>query len=117
MRIRTVAAIAACSILCAAFVQAKPNASLRAGDPSISGNDHLLSDSDFRALLIVARQRLAEYPYRPAVYNVFVISQRKVKVLFRDEDGSEKGRSLLLERAKAGWRVTDEQALAERVTF
>ena len=117
MRIRAVAAIATCAISCAVYAQAQPHASPRPGDPSISGKDQLLSDSDFRALLIVARLRLAKYPYRPAVYNVLVISQKKVKVMFRGEDGSENGGWLLLERAKNGWRVADEQALAERVTL
>jgi len=106
-----------CATTIVASSLAEPRAVPRSGDPSISGKEYLLSESDFRTLLAVARQRLAQYPYHPAVYNVLVVSKTRVKVLFRDEDGSEKGRWLLLERAKNNWKIIDEQAVAERVTF
>src|SRR5438552_16469999 len=106
MRLFTLAAIAACVTSCAPILHAEPLAVGRAGDPAISGRDYLLSESNFRALLIVARHRLARYPYRPPVYEVHVIAPHKVRVYFRDEDGSANGRWLLLERVRGEWKVT-----------
>ena len=115
MRFVILAAVATCCISCAVEPLSEPRAVSQTGDPSIDGKDYLLSEPGFRALLIVARERLAHYPYRPAIYNVNVISATKVRVHFRDEDGTMKGRWILLERMHGEWRIIEEQSLAERV--
>src|SRR2546430_11709070 len=99
---------------CAAERAGPPRTQSKPRDPSIDGKDYLLSESDFRALLVVARRRLKQYPYQPAIYNVHVISPIQVRVHFRDEDGTMGGRWLLLERINGEWHVTQEQSLAER---
>ena len=46
----------------------------RSADPAIDGKDYLLSEADFRALLAVARERLAKFRPRPSICRVTVIS-------------------------------------------
>jgi hypothetical protein len=79
----------------------------RAGDPSIDGKDYLISEADFRAILVVSRQRIVAYPsYR--VRRVTVVSQNKVEVYIRDLAHPDYNdvHSLELRRAKNGWTVT-----------
>ena len=86
-------------------VAASP-AVLRPGDPALDGKDNLLSDSDFHAIVAVARAFLQRKAPWFSARRVHVISSTKVEVYLNpiDEYGYENG-PLDVERAKGGWKV------------
>ena len=57
---------------------------LRFGDPALDGKDYLIPEADFRALLAVARARLASFRPRPSIYRVSVISDTEVHAWYGD---------------------------------
>ncbi len=80
----------------------------RPGDPALDGKDYLISETDFRAILSVARERIAHTHAWLQVRRVHVVSRDDVEVYFRNlahPDYSD-AYSLELQRSKAGWHVT-----------
>ena len=75
------------------------------GDPAIDGKDYLLSEADFRALLVVARAHLAKFRPRPSIYRVTVNSPTEVEAWYGDPSDVD-SESLVLTRGKKGWQVT-----------
>ena len=70
-----------------------PRAQPRAGDPSIDGLDYLISEADFRAVLSVARTRLASYAPMCSINRVTVVSALEVEARFCEHDYSTYGYS------------------------
>ena len=83
---------------------------LRSGDPSLDGKDYLLSESDFRALLAVARQHLASFRPRPSIYRVTVVNATEVHARYHVSQHSDQEyvEWLVLKRVKNQWRVTSK---------
>lgn len=79
---------------------------LRPGDPALDGKDHLLSDTDFHAIVAVARAFLQRKAPWYTARRVHVISPAKAEVYLNpiDEYGYENG-PLDVERTKDGWKV------------
>jgi len=80
-----------------------------AGDPAVDGKDYLLPASELRALLVVARKRVAQVAPWSSISRVRVVSAAKVETYFRAGAREETyPPSLTLERLKGQWRITDE---------
>jgi hypothetical protein len=84
---------------------AAPSFTPRAGDPGIDGKDYLLSEVDFRAVLVVARAHLARLHPQPSIYRVTVLSTTEVEAWYGDQ-GAVDAESLILKRGDKGWQVT-----------
>ena len=84
----------------------------RAGDPALDGAVYLLSEPDFRAILIVARRRLSEVLPACTINAVTVISRDKVEAQFCGNDsgpyGSGSG-TFTFERIRGEWKVVDQR--------
>jgi hypothetical protein len=87
---------------------------LRPGDPALDGQDQLLSDADFHAIVAVARAFLQRKTPWYSARRVHVVSPAKVEVYLNpiDEYGYEKG-PLYVQKTKGGWKVIG--AVSERV--
>jgi hypothetical protein len=70
--------VASCSAPPVAAPQAKPSA----GDPAITGAGYLLSESEFRAALSVARARLAVLAPSSPIFRVAVITRVKLEAYY-----------------------------------
>ena len=92
----------------------------RAGDPSLSGLSYLLGESDFRAVLRIARERLATIAPQSPVFRVIVLSPSRVEAfycptyldrelyagdVYSFEQNKPQIGYLLIERDPAGWRI------------
>jgi hypothetical protein len=77
----------------------------RAGDPAIDGKDYLLSEEDFRALLLAARAHLASFRPQPSIYRVTVVTATEVDAWYGDPKDVD-SECLVVERGKKGWQVT-----------
>jgi hypothetical protein len=86
---------------------AAPPFTPHAGDPGIDGKDYLLSEADFRALLVIARARLAKFRPQPPVYRVTVLSATEVQAWYGYQSDVDNV-CLVLDRGKKGWQVTGE---------
>ena|SRR5437870_5163862 len=75
---------------------------LRAGDPSLDGNDYLISEQDFRDILKLCRARLGSGASK-SIYNVKVLRRDTVAAYF----GPDKMQPvcLMLLRTKKGWKI------------
>jgi len=75
---------------------------LRAGDPSLDGNDYLISEQDFRDILKLCRARLGSGPSK-SIYNVKVLRRDTVAAYF----GPDKMQPvcLMLLRTKREWKI------------
>ena len=84
----------------------------RAGDPALAGATELLSETNFRAALAVARRRLAVLAPHCNISEVDVISAIQVDVWFCRNDASyQDWRGMLqLEKRNGRWTVVREQA-------
>jgi hypothetical protein len=93
-------------LLLAIPVAASPVA-LRPGDPALDGKDYLISEADFRKILLVVRATLAREHPDLQPHRVHVISASKVEVYAGDPDehGNERN-SLVLTRSNGTWKVT-----------
>jgi len=80
-----------------------------AGDPALDGKEYLLPAAELRALLVVARKRVAQVARWSSISRVHVVSATKVQAYFRAGAYEETyPPSLTLERTKGQWRITDE---------
>ena len=70
--------VASCNAPPVAAPQAQPSA----GDPAITGAGYLLSESDFRAALSVARARLAVLAPSSPIFRVAVITPAKLEAYY-----------------------------------
>jgi hypothetical protein len=86
---------------------AAPPFTPRAGDPGIDGKDYLLTEADFRALLAVARARLAKSRPQPSIFRVTVVSATEVQAWYGLQSDVDNV-CLVLHRGKKGWQVTGE---------
>jgi hypothetical protein len=86
---------------------AAPSFSPRSGDPGIDGKDYLLSEADFRALLVVARAHLTRFRPQPSIYRVTVVNATEVEAWYGDQSAVD-SECLILKRGKKGWQVTGE---------
>ena len=93
-------------LLLAIPVAASPVA-LRPGDPALDGKDYLISEADFREILLVVRATLAREHPDLQPHRVHVIGDSKVEVYAGDPDehGNERN-SLVLTRSNKTWKVT-----------
>src|SRR5690348_14031171 len=88
---------------CAAEPTGPPIAQAKPGDPALTGKDYLLSEPDFRAVLTVARVKLAILSPLRHISRVNVISSGKVEAWFEGDDALL--HYLLVERLRGEWRV------------
>ena len=79
--------------------------SLRPGDPALDGNDYLISDADFRAIVSAARDCLKQKVPWCTARRVHVTSATTVDVhLGPVTEYGEQG-LLYVRRTKVGWKV------------
>jgi hypothetical protein len=108
---------AACILLCCVSNTIASPIALHAGDPAVDGKDWVLSDSEFRTLLAVARQKLKKsYPW-VGIYRIHVLSATKVEADFGDVSEEGIGGSMDVERFSSGWRVTSNVRLSSKILF
>ena len=100
-------------VLLVASVLAAP-VSLRPGDPAVDGKDYLLSEADFRALLAIARTKVAALAPHVGIFNVKVISSTKVEAYYGDRS-SGLAHHLVLERIAGSWRVTAAPKMPDQI--
>ena len=103
--------ISFCVASCTAPPVAVPRAQPHAGDPALAGATELLSETDFRAALAVARRRLAVLAPHCNISEVDVISAIQVDAWFCRNDASYQywGGMLSLEKRNGQWTVVREQ--------
>ena len=85
----------------AAAVLASPVA-LRSGDPSLDGNDYLISEQDFRNILKLCRARLGSGASK-SIYNVRVLRRDTVAAYFGPDPMQPV--FLWVSRTKKGWKI------------
>ena len=109
----TVRVVSICAaLLIAGCTASQPTASRaqpRSGDPALSGADYLLSEPDFRAILAVARHRLADLAPHCSISEVDVISSTRVDAWFCRNDWEDRRGMLELEKRNGQWMVVREQ--------
>ena len=87
----------------------EPRAEWHPGDPALDGNEYLLADSDYRAIITVARDYLRRKRSPWTARRVHIITASVVEVGLGPLDfGGEQG-SLRLERKHGTWSVTQAQ--------
>ena len=97
---------------CAAPAASEQRALARPGDPVLDGNDSLLSERDFRALLSVVRAEIARNEPWLSIRRVHVVSSNKVQVRARDVRGpadefqGEENYGFDVQRSQNGWQIT-----------
>jgi hypothetical protein len=94
-------------LLAIAFVASLSASSvvLRKGDPPLDGKDYLVSDADFRRILMVSRQRFQlEHNTSNSIYRVHVLTAQRVQVLYGDPNSTAVF-WLIVKRTPDGWRV------------
>ncbi len=104
-----------CLLFLAISVAASPVA-LRSGDPALDGNDHLISDADFRGIVSAARACLKSKAPSLSARRVHVITGTKVEVYLGPTDKYGEQGSLDVQRTKGGWKVV-QCAAPERIIF
>ena len=79
------------------------------GDPAIDGVSGLLSEQDFRAVLAVARRRVAAMGLPCAVSSVSVLSADKIEAHFCQNDQAYLmwSGTLTLRKINGEWKVTE----------
>ena len=102
----------AATLSCSVPPASAPRAVSRPGDPALDGNTHLLSETSFRAILVVVRAEIALNEPLLRVRRVHVVSPNEVEVYARDPypyEGQENGGDnyfFSLRRSDSGWRIT-----------
>jgi hypothetical protein len=82
-------------------------------DPAIGGRSELISPSELKALIAVARQKLTPLGARGSIYRVDIKSGVKAQAWYGDQN-ADSILCLVLERSKTGWRVTGEDGIDRR---
>jgi hypothetical protein len=111
-----VAILAFCCASCAAESNAPKPITARTGDPAVIGKAHLLSESDFRTVLLLSRQWLAQHMPKHSVHEIEIYSSTSVGACFEYSNGPSTA-CLMLQRIGGQWRITSEPqfGLAEKV--
>ena len=78
---------------------------LRSGDPALDGNDYLLSDADFRAIVSAARDCLKRKVPWCSARRVHVITATRVEVHLGPNDKYGELGTLEVHRTNGGWKV------------
>ena len=100
-----VAVLICCIASCATQTPGPPQLAAHPGDPQIVGNTYLLSDTDFRAALSVARAWLSRHRSLQAIHSFEIYSATSVGVFF-DESHQSITAGLMLQRIGGQWRIT-----------
>jgi hypothetical protein len=82
-------------------------------DPAIGGRSELISPTELKALIAVARQKLAPLGALGSIYRVDILSRVKAKAWYGDQN-ADSILCLVLERSQTGWRVTGEDGIDRR---
>jgi hypothetical protein len=81
-----------------------------AGDPSLTGAAYLLSEPDFRAILVVARRRLERVLPACTISSIDVIAADKIEAHFCEHAGPYQAWSgrFTVKRIRGEWKVVDQ---------
>ena len=80
-----------------------------AGAPAVDGKDYLLSESELRAVLSVARARLEQLRRWSSISRVHVVTSTKIVTYYRVGNSDEEAPPyFVLHRTNGRWYITSE---------